>query len=172
MLYRVFNDIFDIGRLVAVTEMQQTAAWRKFAIILANSGQTHKYEGRMHTSEGVAVANAHRELMDYWKLYDRDLRTWAYRRTESSLIYKLRNFHISLRAVTAIEGIATTDTDAGTEQSFKVWFEGRTEPVVVAVPANDTGKLERLRADCAALCQAWEEAMPAIVSYRTRAHGG
>lgn len=166
MIYRCMDIIFDMSRLVAVTELNESVAWRKFAIFIGNGNQCHKFEGRMNTAEGVKVSRAHREVMEWWRFWERDALTF-HLRANNDVLYRLRNFNISLASLTALEWL---DGDETTPPSFNTYFMGLDKPITVAASARDEVRVGQLRDEFDNLSKAWEAIIPGLTT--RRAHTG
>lgn len=155
MIYRVQHVLLDLSRIAGVAELRENAAYREFTVFMANGPERHEFKGKMNTPEGTAVARAYRELMDLWEGLSRDIRTWRLS-TDRSLLFKLRNLHLNLLALTAVE---RAGTDEPPSFSVAVHVLGRAEPFRLSA---DGDKVPRLRQDYDDLTEAWQGVMPAL----------
>ena len=162
MIYRCLDVIFDMSRLVAVTELHESVAWRKFAIYISNGSQSHKFEGRMNTEEGTKVGRAHREIMEWWRFWERDYLTFQLR-ANNDVLYRLRTFHIRLASITDLEWIDGTEASP---PSFNTHFLGLDKPITVTASTLDAAKTKQLREEFDNLSKAWEAIVPGLAFRR------
>ncbi|WP_443749711.1 hypothetical protein [Asticcacaulis solisilvae] len=153
-VYRCMGYYIDLSKVVAVSELQSAAVYRKFAVFIANNAQQLVFQGQNMTDGWVKVARHHQWMMEAWEDYQRHHRTWNWRRIDAPLVYKLRNFHISLQGITVLSPVISV----GEDHHFDVYVYGRNDPFPVA--AKGPEKLAKLKAERKALYAAWIEVLP------------
>lgn len=160
MIFRYANDLFDLDKLVAVTDVATNAACRKFAVYLSGRVEPIVYEARIHTESATALVRAHNELLEFWRIFDRDSRTFHYRSEHNApLLHRMRNVTINLLHLVAVQRV---ETQEGGGHAFCVYLAGLANPLRVATSASEGEKVDLLKADHDALCNAWADVLPTV----------
>ncbi len=142
----------DLSKLVAVTDLEETAAFRRFGTFLGNNAQKLIFTGYRHNESWVNAHRHHEWLLMAWRGYELSHRTWSTKRFDAPLIHQIRNFHVSLLGVTCIGPIE--------DRAFDIYLYGRAEPLRVSTKTAEG--VDRLKADRIALLMGWRELLPCV----------